>query len=83
MTLSTLHRYLTVFLFEWELKAHAYAPINIFPQSVCVCGGGGGVAVDNPKELEIFENLGSYALPRSHKCVSKIPWTCLKIDNFF
>ena len=32
--------------------------------------GGGGIT---------FENLGSNSLPRSHKCVSKIPSTCLKI----
>ena len=38
-----------------------------------------------PQELEIFEKLGSEAnsLPTSHKCVSKMPWTCLKIHTEF
>ena len=32
-----------------------------------------------PQELEMFENLGSNSLPTSHKYVSEIPWTYLKV----
>ena len=34
---------------------------------------------DYPQELEFFENLYSNSLPMSHKCVSKVPWMCVKI----
>ena len=37
---------------------------------------------DYPRELE-FLNLRYNSLSMSHKCVSKIPWTCLKIYTEF
>ena len=38
---------------------------------------------DYPQELDFFLNLWSYSLPMRHKCVSKIPLMCLKIDTYF
>ena len=54
------------------------APINVFPQ-----GGDGGGVLDYRWEIGFFENLGSISLPMGHKCVLKIPWTCLKIYTQF
>ena len=42
-------------------------------------GVGGGRITRRNFFFFFFENLGSNSLPMSHKCVSKLPWTCLKL----
>ena len=43
-----------------------------------VCGGEGG-GRNTPRNSK----FGCNSLPMSHKCVSKIPWTCIKIYTEF
>ena len=54
---------------------------SIKPSLLCTyqCFPQEGVQRNYPRELDNFENLWSSSLPMSHKCVSKIPWMCLKL----